>query len=47
MVHAACWSHAERYFDDVIKLNPNDPVDTPILKDIDELFAIDAEARER
>jgi transposase len=47
MVHAACWSHAERYFDNVIKLNPQDPVATPILKEIHELFAIDAEARER
>jgi len=47
MVHAACWSHAVRYFDDVIKLNPRDPVATPILKEIHELFAIDAEARER
>ena len=47
MVHAACWSHAERYFDNVIKLNPQDPVATPILKEIHELFAIDAEAREQ
>ena len=47
LVHAACWSHAERYFDDVISLNRHDPVATPILNKIHELFAIDAEARER
>ena len=47
MVQAACWSHVERYFDDAVKLNPHDRVATLILKKIDELFAIDAEARER
>jgi transposase len=47
MVHAGCWSHVERYFSDVVKLNPKDPVATPILARIGELFAIDAEARER
>src|SRR5262249_11806877 len=47
MGHAACWSHAGRYFDDVIKLNPQDPGATPILKEIHELVAVDAEARER
>ena len=47
MVHACCWSHSERYFSDVVKLNPQDPVATPILARIHELFAIDAEARQR
>lgn len=46
MVHAACWSHVERYFGDVVKLNPKDPLATPILGHIKELFAIDAEARQ-
>jgi transposase len=45
MVHAGCWSHAERYFSEVVQLNPQDPVATPIVARIDELFAIDAEAR--
>jgi hypothetical protein len=45
MVYAACWSHAERYFSEVVQLNPHDPVATPIVARIDELFAIDAEAR--
>jgi transposase len=46
MVHAACWSHAERYFSEAVQLNPKDPVATPIVARIDELFAIDAEARQ-
>ncbi|MFZ0860587.1 MAG: transposase [Candidatus Sulfotelmatobacter sp.] len=45
IVHAACWSHAERYFSEAVQLNPKDPVATPIVARIDELFAIDAEAR--
>ena len=45
MVHAGCWSHAERYFSEAAQLNPKDPVVTPIVARIDELFAIDAEAR--
>jgi hypothetical protein len=39
MVHAGCWSHARRGFCDVVKLNPGDPVATPIVKKINELFA--------
>ena len=45
IVHAVCWSHAERYFSEGVQLNPKDPVATPIVARIDELFAIDAEAR--
>jgi transposase len=45
MVHAACRSHARRYFFEAIRLNPKDPVATPIAARMDELFAIDAEAR--
>jgi hypothetical protein len=45
MVHAACWSHAERYFSEAVQLNPKDPAATPIVARIDELFAVDAEAR--
>jgi transposase len=47
MVHAGCWAHARRGFCEVVKLNPGDPVATPIVKKINELFAIDAEAREQ
>jgi transposase len=45
IVHAGCWSHSERYFSDAVQLNPQDPVATAIVARIDELFAIDAEAR--
>jgi transposase len=47
IVHAACWSHAERYFSEAVQLNPHDPVVTPIVGRIDELFNIDAEARQQ
>jgi transposase len=46
MVHAACWAHARRGFCDVAKLNPGDPVALPIVEQINELFAVDGEARE-
>jgi transposase len=45
IVHACCWSHAERYFSEAVQLNPQDPMATAIVARIDELFAIDAEAR--
>src|SRR5258707_7286008 len=45
MVHAACWAHARRQFFEAVQLNPRDPVATPIVARIDELFAVDAEAR--
>ena len=45
IVHACCWSHSERYFTEAVQLNPQDPVATAIVARIDELFAIDAEAR--
>jgi len=44
MVHACCWSHAERYFSEVLELNPQDPLATPMVERIDELFTIDAQA---
>jgi transposase len=47
MVHAACWAHARRRFFEAVKLNPRDPVATPIVARMDELFAIDAEARRK
>jgi transposase len=45
IVHAGCWSHAERYFSDAVQLSPQDRMATAIVARIDELFAIDAEAR--
>ena len=45
IVHAGCWSHAERYFSEAVQLNPQDLMATAIVARIDELFAIDAEAR--
>src|SRR5215467_14305447 len=45
IVHACCWSHAERYFSDAVQLSPQDRMAIVIVARIDELFAIDAEAR--
>ena len=47
LVHAGCWSHAERYFAEAVDLNPQDPLATPILARIADLFAIDAQARQQ
>jgi len=47
MVHAACWAHARRQFFEAVQLNPRDPVATPIVARMDELFAVDAEACRR
>ena len=47
MVHAACWAHARRQFFEAVQLNPRDPVATPIVARMDELFAVDTEARRR
>lgn len=46
MVHAACWSHARRYFIDAIKLNKQDVESVRIVEWMDSLFAIDARARD-
>ena len=45
MVHAACWSHARRGFVDAIKLNKLDAASIGIVDLMDQLFAIDARAR--
>src|SRR6516162_5164862 len=45
MVHAACWSHARRYFVDAVKLNKHDAASIRAVELINELFAIDAQAR--
>ncbi len=45
MVHAACWAHARRHVFDALKLNPEDRTAAHLVSRIDELFSIDAEAR--
>ena len=47
MIHVACWTHARRGFANVVKLNPGDPVASPIVARINELFAVDAEAQQQ
>ena len=44
MVHAACWAHARRKFFQAVELNPKDQDALRIVAQIDELFAIDAQA---
>src|SRR5580704_9078072 len=46
IVHAACWAHARREFFDAVKLNPTDQTSIRIVAQMDELFAIDAQARQ-
>jgi len=45
MVHACCWAHARRKFLEALKLHPDDRLAAHLVSQIDELFAIDAEAR--
>jgi transposase len=45
IVHAACWAHARRKFVDAVKLNPEDRIAAQMVARIDDLFAVDAEAR--
>ena len=45
MVHVCCWAHARRHFIDAVKLCPSDPIATAIVRRMDELFGVDAEAR--
>ena len=45
LVHAACWAHCRRAFSDAVKLSPEDKVAIAIVARIDELFAVDAQAR--
>ncbi|MHB1675807.1 MAG: IS66 family transposase [Acidobacteriaceae bacterium] len=46
MVHAACWAHARRKFVDAVKLNQQDAASVRAVERMDELFAIDAQARD-
>ena len=45
IVHAACWAHARRKFFEAIKLNPRDQTSIRIVAQVDELLAIDEQAR--
>jgi transposase len=45
MVRLCCWAHARRHFVDAVKLNPDDATAIAIVGRMDELFAVDAEAR--
>jgi transposase len=46
VVHAACWAHARRGFFEAVQLNREDVTATQIIALMDELFAIDARARQ-
>ena len=46
-MHACCWSHSRRYFFEAAQLNPSDAVATRIVARINDLFAVDTEAREQ
>src|SRR6201981_3536095 len=46
IVHSACWAHARRKFFDAVKLNPKDQTSIRIVAQMNELFAIDAQARQ-
>jgi transposase len=45
IVHAACWAHARRKLFDAVKLSPEDKTAMHLVARLDELFAIDADAR--
>jgi len=47
MVHACCLAHARRKYIDAIKLDPKDRDAAHIVRLMDELFALDATAREQ
>lgn len=47
LVHAACWAHSRRYVFEAMQLNPGDATATRIVARINDLFAIDADAREQ
>lgn len=47
MVHACCLAHARRKYVDAVKINANDRESARIVALMDELFAIDREAREQ
>ena len=46
MVHASCWAHSRRKFVDAVKINKQDAESVRAVALMDELFAMDAKARD-
>jgi transposase len=47
VVHAGCWAHARRYFFQAVEAHREDRAAIALVATIDELFGIDAQAREQ
>ena len=47
LIHAGCWAHARRYFFQAVEAHPDDRAAIALVATIDELFGIDAQAREQ
>ncbi len=47
IVHAGCWAHARRYFFQAVEAHPQDCAAIGLVATIDELFALDAQARQQ
>ena len=47
LIHAGCWAHARKYFFQAVEAHPDDRAAIALVATIDELFAIDAQAREQ
>ena len=47
LIHAGCWAHARRYFFQAVEAHPDDRNAIGLVATIDELFGIDAQAREQ
>lgn len=45
MVHAACWAHSRRRLIEAVRLNPQDRDAAKLATLVDQLFAVDAQAR--
>src|SRR5438477_9860711 len=45
IVHTGCWAHSRRKFFEALKLHSEDRIALQIVRRIDDLFAIDAQAR--
>ncbi len=45
MMHVGWRAHARRHSIDAVKFNPSDVIATAIVRRMDELFGVDAEAR--
>lgn len=45
-VHAGCWAHARRYFMNAVKVNKLDAVAGDFVKRMNDLFAVDGEAKD-